>query len=153
MENITPDYVDFEIGKLLKEKEFDVECKHYYEIALTSKKDAQDGYSGAFGWKKGECNFQNGYFINNWKNTDLSNKAWFLCAAPEISLVVKWLYLKHNIWIVVNINIQSSWYFELYNLKDKRNSQIDIKEFEEETYTTPEQAYLEAIKYTLTKLI
>jgi hypothetical protein len=136
MENITPDYVDFEISKLLKEK------------GMFPHSDNKSDW-------KNEPNHKFAFNENGeiYKTTmpRISNYEHYL--APEISLVIKWLYLKHKIWIVVNVNIQGSWYFELYNLKEKRNSQIDIKEFEEETYTTPEQAYLEAIKYTLTKLI
>jgi hypothetical protein len=136
MENITPDYVDFEISKLLKEKDM---IPH-----SDNKSDWKNEPNHKFAFK------ENGEIYKTLMPR-ISNYEDYL--APEISLVVKWLYLKHNIWIVVNVNIQGSWYFELYNLKEKRNSQIDIKEFEEETYTTPEQAYLEAIKYTLTKLI
>jgi hypothetical protein len=134
MNNITPDYVDLETAKLLKEKKFKHYCRmSYWNNELTSH---TPGYS----LENGETSQENYYDFPRYY-------------APEISLVVKWLYLKHNIWIVVNVNIVNSWYFELYNLKDKRNAEIDTGDYRETMYNIPEQAYLEAIKYTLTKLI
>ena len=93
--------VSFELAKLLKEKRFDIPTKKYYEYALKSKKDKQDGYSGSFGWKKGELNLQSDYFQNNSKS-DFTSEMWYMCSAPTISEVVMWLYEKHGIWIHVH---------------------------------------------------
>jgi hypothetical protein len=96
--DIKPIYADFETSKLLKEKGFNVPVNHWYEYALTSKKDPEDGYGGSHGWKKGELNLQSGYFRNNSEN-DTTNKSWYLCAAPELTTVTEWLRLKKGLWI------------------------------------------------------
>lgn len=76
------------------------------------------------------------------------------CFAPTIDEVKWWLYEKHDIWIVVNIAIDDMWYFELYNLKDKRNAQIIINDENiTDFYKSPTEAYEFSIKYILTKLI
>ena len=93
--------VKFEIAKLLKEKRFDIPTKKYYEYALKSKKDKENGYSGSFGWKKGELNLQSDYFQNNSKS-DFTSEMWYMCSSPTIAEVVMWLYEKHGIWIVIN---------------------------------------------------
>lgn len=64
--------VSFELAKLLKEKEFDRPCYHYY---YNNKLDSSS---------KDNWNTLNGY------------------SAPTISEVVMWLYENHNIWVVVN---------------------------------------------------
>jgi len=71
--------------------------------------------------------------------------------SPTIADVVMWLYKKHEIWIVVNISIQDMWYFELFNLKTKRNSEILTDD--EYWLNSPTEAYSEAILYTLKNLI
>lgn len=125
MENITPDYVDFEITQLLLSKGVDIQ--KYLTIDDENPSNLKSNYSPR------------------------ESQPWYYTLT--ITDVVKWLYLKHNIWIVVNVNIVSSWYFELYDLKDIRNAEIDTGDYRETMYNTPEQAYLEAIKYCLTKLI
>lgn len=68
-----------------------------------------------------------------------------------IADVVMQLYEKHGIWIVVNITITDKWYFELFNLKEKRNG--EILPDDEYWFNSPKQAYEAAIEYCLTKLI
>ena len=90
-------YCKFETAKLLKDVGgFQVACDSYFEYALTSKKDEEDGYGGPFGWKKGELNLTSGYFRNG-SESDRSNTSWYLCAAPEQWKVVKWLKLMYDI--------------------------------------------------------
>jgi len=131
MENITPNYVNFEVAKLLKEKGFDEECNNCYNLH--------------------GCEFINGwceYILDvPFTNKDIKNTDFL---APEISLVVKWLYLKHNIWISV-YNEQLFFGYDVVNSK-KKTSYGNLL-YRNYPFDTPEQAYLEAIKYTLTKLI
>jgi hypothetical protein len=70
--NIQPTYVTFEQAKLLKEKEFDVECIEYY---------LEDGID--YSYSKPE----------NWnlKSDTISR--------PEQWQVVEWLRINHGIWI------------------------------------------------------
>lgn len=71
----------------------------------------------------------------------------------EIMQVLMWLYEKHEIWIVVNTAIDNTWYFELYNLKDKRNAEIVVFNDISDNHNSPTEAYEAAIKYCLTELI
>lgn len=35
---------------------------------------------------------------------------------------------KYGIWIVVSVTIEGFWYYELFDLRSKRNSEISVKE-------------------------
>ncbi len=141
---IKPTYVTFEQAKLLKEKGFGIGCEHYYEHALTSKKDIQDGYGGPFGWKKGETHLQStGFFLNSSKY-DSSNKSWFLCEAPEQWQVIEWLRINHGIWIGVlehKIKGEGNYY----------ESIVGVMTFS--GYNSPQETYSAAFDYVLNNLI
>ena len=94
-------FVDHEIAVLLKEKGYKEECMAYYEISIKAKKDVHDGFSGPFGWKKGEVNFNKGYFENNGL-PDNSNEYWLLCGAPLWQQVIDWLRENHSIDIIID---------------------------------------------------
>ena len=85
-------FVPYSIALKLKEKGFVEECWASYDCALTSKKDKEQGYSGSFGWKKGECNFNKGYFLNN-SPSDYSSAAWISVGAPIYQQVIDWLWV------------------------------------------------------------
>lgn len=81
----------------------------------------------------------------------------------EIMQVVMWLYEKHGIWITP-IPRLNSWIFSIVETKTSNHeSLIDIDFYGSNAYLiskgiptimmTPTEAYLEAIKYCLTKLI
>jgi hypothetical protein len=130
MENITPDYVDEEIKQLLYDKGFRFLLE---DIQLEEGGHLRANYSLAEQrWNEGNLSYID----------DLT-----------IAIVVKWLYLKHNIWITVERNeIKSFIYWEF--CIDKGFKVDDRFEIQSQYFwKTPEQAYLEAIKYTLTKLI
>ncbi len=93
--------VPYEIALLLKQKNFTDRCWAGYECALKSKKNEQDGHSGPFGWKKGECNFNTGYYENNSPSADYSNESWIIVAAPFWQQVIHWFDITHNIDISV----------------------------------------------------
>lgn len=80
---ITEDYVSFEIAKLLKEKGFDEPCKVWYSE-----------YTSEFGGEKYiNIEFDNhNRFEENYK---------FICPAPTLQMVMKWLRKIHNIFIVI----------------------------------------------------
>ena len=139
--------VTFELAKLLKEKGFDIATRKYYEHSLTERYNSEDGYSGPFGWKKGETILQEGYHINNSK-FDNSNDDWFICSTPTISEVVMWLYEKHGLW--VEVIVEQPFYFG-YDVFKVKNNVSQIKKFI--SYNSPTEAYLAAIEYTLNNLI
>jgi len=138
--------VSFELAKLLKEKGFDIPTKKYYEYALKSKKDKENGYSGSFGWKKGELNLQSDYFQNNSKS-DFTSEMWYMCSSPTITEVVMWLYEKHGIWITVTSISQESWQCHMTRKGDSLG-----KCYLEDFYT-PTEAYEAAIEYVLNNLV
>jgi len=72
--------------------------------ALKSKKDKQDGYSGPFGWKKGEMNIINDYNTNTSLDKYYTGKYWFGCSRPQIFIVLVWLLNNHNIFIQQTFN-------------------------------------------------
>jgi len=121
-------YVSFEQAKLLKEKGFEIPILNWYhrETKKLNKNDL------AFSINKLTDNY----------------------SAPEQWQVVEWLRINHGIWIVVNITIDDKWYFELYNLKDKRNSEISIvDENITDFHNSPQKAYSAAFDYILKELI
>ena len=115
--------VSFEIAKLLKEKGFNIPQLYFY-------------IDGDISWKV--------------DNTRCRNQIEGEYAAPTITEVVMWLYEKHRIWTVVNVNIMGSWYFEHFDLKEKRNAQFKPTDTQ---YDSPTEAYSQAIEYTLKNLI
>lgn len=122
--------VTFELAKLLKEKGFDSATNTHYWLEdelnpeVVYSKTPRQGFFKEYGGS---------------------------LLAPTTSEVVMWLYEKHDIWVVVNVDIQNRWYFELFNLKDKRNAEILTDD--EYWFNSPTEAYEAAIEYTLNNLI
>jgi len=137
--------VKFEIAKLLKEKRFDIPTKKYYEYALKSKKDKENGYSGSFGWKKGELNLQSDYFQNNSKS-DFTSEMWYMCSSPTIAEVVMWLYDKHGIWVYADYYNENRWFGVFRTKEGLKKELFDV-------FNTQTEAYEAAIEYTLNNLI
>lgn len=59
------------------------------------------------------------------------------------------IYKTHKIWTVVNITVSGNWYFELFDLKEKRNTQIDTKD---EYFPSPDEAYQKAYEFVTKEL-
>lgn len=121
--------VSFEIAKLLKEKGFDEPCRYVHDTWNNVKDWLEDG--------EGEH-----------RNSHQNRSVYY--SAPTIAEVVVWLYEKHGLWIVVNVNIMGSWYFEHFDLKEKRNAQFKPTDTH---YDSPTEAYEAVIEYTLKNLI
>lgn len=139
-------YADYETANMMKELGFKEPCSASYEYALTSKKDKQDGYSGPFGWKKGECNFSAGYFVNNTEE----GKNWNVVAAPLWQQVKEWLWKNHHAYIRVVDNGDET--FDCWNefLRDgiTRCKSLDFNSpIEAET-----EGIKQAVKYLHSKL-
>jgi hypothetical protein len=95
--------------------------------------------------EKGFANIQIDYGLNQMLNQ--SNP-------PEQWQVVEWLRVNHGIWVSVNIAMDDKWYFELYNLKDKRNAEIIIEgENVTDFHNSPQEAYSVAFDDILNNLI
>jgi hypothetical protein len=148
--------VTFELSKLLKEKGFDLATRKYYEHSLTERYNSEDGYSGPFGWKKGETILQEGYHINNSK-FDNSNDDWFICSTLTISEVVMWLYGKHGIWIEVSCHTvldekDDTIEVDLFYFVARKLKPVEIL-YSGDFVNSPTEAYEAAIEYTLNNLI
>jgi hypothetical protein len=59
--------------------------------------------------------------------------------APTFSQAFRWFREKYKIHSVINLTIIGTWYFELYDLNDKRNAEIKTNQNE---FKTPEEAEL-----------
>jgi len=115
-----PLFVPFKIAKMLKEKGFTEPCMAHFTFALTSKKDKQDGYSGSFGWRKGECNFSRDYFENN-SSGDYSNVNWLSAAAPTWEQCLNWLDGKGRVIEITYSSDSFGYWIRSHNKKKSNN--------------------------------
>lgn len=141
-------FVDHEIAALLKEKGFKEECMAFYEISIKAKEDPYDGFSGPFGWKKGEVNFNKGYFENSGL-PDNSNEYWLLCGAPLWQQVIDWFENNH-IWINITPPYGKDILFEYTIYAIKSNKVLKGKLGEGFDFKTKFEAREAAIKHALT---
>jgi hypothetical protein len=116
------EFIPYEQALELKELGFDEPCFAYYEtnkLKILEKHIIEDfPYLG--------------------KNSEWQD----LVAAPTFSQAFRWFRDKYNIHQVVNIDIQNNWYFEIFNLYTKRNSEIVLQETIFNTYEEAELACL-----------
>ena len=78
-----------------------------------------------------------------WTNNDFKEDPDVFISAPLYQQAFRWFREKYKIHIVINLTIIDNWYFELYDLNDKRNAEIKTNENEFETYG---EAELECLK-------
>lgn len=161
--NIEEAYCSFAISTLLKIKGFDVSCKTHYELALTSRKDKQDGYSGSFGWKKGEINIQTDYNTNTNLKIYYNDKTWTACSRPTHSVASEWLRVNFGIHLSVSptfefndgrrdfMMLQGYGYWITFAPNDKMDE--DKGSYSLENYKTPQEATEAALEYVLNNLI
>jgi hypothetical protein len=123
-------YVSYNVANLAKEKGFDnIECDAYFHI--------NEGYT-------------EGYVFCYTNNIFIQTKTALLC--PTIWNFKNWIKEKHNIFVVIEPSIEQKYYYSLYNLKDKRCSELS-KDIDDLYFDTEEDAYNAAFEYILTKLI
>lgn len=116
--------VSFELAKLLKDKRFDGNYFHYWNMV---------NHSGE--WK---------IDTRIWEYTD------DYIEAPTIADVVMWLYEKHEIWISVEPPFPRRIVLWEYYIQ-KANHRTSLGQ--NSGYNTPTEAYEAAIKYTLENII
>ena len=134
--------VKFELAKLLKEKGFNDQTLHFY----TKPKSKMFGIDEHNRYYNIVNTPKKLYTCGEHSVADIKN----VYSAPTIAEVVMWLYEKYGIWTVVNVNIVGSWYFEHFDLKEKRNAQFEPTDTH---YDSPTEAYEAAIEYTLNNLL
>ena len=142
--------VDFDVAKLLKEKEFEQETLHFY-TKPNSKMFGIDEHGRAYKIKNSTKEL-----YKCGENVTLNSTS--VIFAPTIAEVVMWLYEKHNLWISVftidkwlpngNDRLQI---FD-YTIKQMKNGLIDIPKKLEE-FDSIKETYQEAIKHCLNHLI
>lgn len=127
--------VSFEIAKLLKEKGFNLYCTwSYWKTELTSE---TPGYA----LEDGTTSQENYYDFERYY-------------APTIAEVVMWLYEKYEIWLRVTPIPYSDnithwrWEYMSTNYATRNSGWKKVKD-----HMSPTEAYSEAIKYCLTKLL
>lgn len=75
-------------------------------------------------------------------------------SAPTLQMAIIWVRVNFGIHIVSQITIDGTWYFELYNLNDKRNAEIYTEGFQANAnIRNPEDALEAGLKHCLTNLI
>jgi hypothetical protein len=132
-QEIKPTYVTFEQAKSLKDKGFKGRSRYY-------------GGSGELVEVPNIIEYDYRH-----TNNEMQRFRW---EAPEQHQVVEWLRVNHEIWVLVNIAMDDKWYFELYNLKDKRNAEIIIEdENVTDFHNSTKEAYSAAFDYILKELI
>ena len=122
--------VNFDIAKLLKDKEF-IDKNMYGEVRLSQPKF-----------------YDNNGVIHNIKDafekTELNLRECY--NAPTIAEVVMWLYEKHSIWIYIKQGYKWEWYIETVANHPELKYNDGLED-------SPTEAYEEAIIYTLENLI
>lgn len=146
-------FVDFETAMLAKELGFDYACNNYYQISLTERYNEQDGYSGSFGWEKGELSRSSGFFMNNNPDTDYTNESWFLCACPTQQVLCRWLREEKNIHVSVHPASPKRYYYSISVITDNGLVQIVNRQGDPQYVSkTFEEALEKAIIGSLDKL-
>ena len=131
--------VNFELAKLLKEKEFDENCRYCY----VGKYEPHHVKVTELGYLQ--------------RNSELINLVY---TAPTIGEVVMWLYEKYGIWIY-SVKSKYGW---LGCVKDYSNEDLKtiytthsehmfLADKSDKWYNSPTEAYEAAIEYTLNNLI
>ena len=126
---IQPTYVTYNQAFWLKEKGFDEPCRHLINGAYAPH----------------HLNITELGYLQ--QNSEVLENCYTI---PEQWLVIEWLRVNHGIWISVKIAIDDTWYFEMYNLKDKRNAEIFINnENITDFHKSPQDAYSAAFDYII----
>ena len=142
----TENHVSFEIAKLLKENGFNEPCKMWYAE-----------YTSAWG---GDPSGDRKYINIQFDDRNRFNESYkFLCYAPNVQRVKKWLREKYNIHIEIRITNHSisnmvniaKYYWVMVNTET-------VKWYDESTcynvkgFDTPEEAEEDAIIHLLEKM-
>lgn len=151
-------HVNFEIAKLLKEKGFSWECRHFYN---------KDKYDKEFFLRTGleydsdkeliwDWNLNGGKLGRLSKIIPYPNDSDAIYySAPTIAEVIMWLYENHRVWIYADSYELGKWcYYHRYNRPSDLSPNITKGgRYSREDYNSPTEAYEAAILYALNNLI
>ena len=146
--NIKESYCSFEVSKLLKEKEFDVECLHFY-TKPKSKMYGIDEHGRAYPIKNTSKKL---YTFGQHASSKDDN----VYLAPTHALAIEWIRVNFGIWIEVpHINTYGVNRFHIivwkYNEEDYHS--IYTEDGGYIVFDSPQEATEAALKYVLEILI
>lgn len=131
--------VSFELAKLLKEKGFNEPTFYYYENEKLIEPYLENGSSTDTEFRVDLSDLKEHF--NKW-----SKKV----SAPTVAEVVMWLYEKHEIWLEIRFaDDYKIFFYDIINTKNlKAITSKSVSHF-----NSPTEAYENAIKYCLEKII
>lgn len=108
LQKIQSDDIQFLLAKYAKEIGYSKGSHGYFTEYITNKiyKDSEDDRE--FGWRKGEINFHERYFINNDENFDMSNNDYIQYEFPDYSELMAWILVRYKCNINISTNIISA---------------------------------------------
>lgn len=135
---ITHDYIDLETAKLLKEKGFNVPCQTTYN----EQGEVEDciNYTDSILFTVDDVH---NALLNDFLNDFL------VYLRPDIYIVRKWIMLKYNIWISCILRPN----FGRFHCEIRETGTDGEFLHCTESFGSPEEAELKAIKYCLNNLI
>ena len=151
--NITEDYVSFEVAKLLKEKGFGVPCNYYYRekeyVEALNKNRESLGLSERF--EEGSVGEQ----LNKQHKGRLVNRNQYdtTTSRPTQALAIKWIRENFDIhlWIIPYDDNELSQTLYEWKCIDKKDDWNDIEGYE--YFHSSEEATEAALLHTLKNLI
>lgn len=108
LQKIQSDDIQFLLAKYAKEIGYSKGSHGYFTEYITNKiyEDSEDDRE--FGWRKGEINFHERYFINNDENFDMSNNDYMQYEFPDYSELMAWILVRYKCNINISTNIIST---------------------------------------------
>lgn len=108
LQKIQSDDIQFLLAKYAKEIGYSKGSHGYFTEYITNKiyEDSEDDRE--FGWRKGEINFHERYFINNDENFDMSNNDYIQYEFPDYSELMAWILVRYKCNINISTNIISA---------------------------------------------
>lgn len=108
LQKIQSDDIQFLLAKYAKEIGYSKGSHGYFTEYITNKiyEDSEDDRE--FGWRKGEINFHERYFINNDENFDMSNNDYMQYEFPDYSELMAWILVRYKCNINISTNIISA---------------------------------------------
>jgi hypothetical protein len=130
--NIQEDYVSFEVAKLLKEKDFSVDCMHRWDSSFNG------------------LEFNISDIENDW-NCNYLSKPYFT-SAPSHALAIKWIRENFAIDISVHCDMEER-NFYCYTITIVKQMTFCRLEFNKGNFKDSERATEAALLYTLKNII
>ena len=131
------EFVPYEQSLALKELGFDEPC-------LAHLIGFGDGTieNGKYVINYQQVFYPNDFIESDDKAEELGLHPFGICGVPLYQQAFRWFREKCKIHLVINLTIIGTWYFELYDLNDKRNAEIKTNQNEFKTYEEAELACL-----------